>query len=61
MNKTYFTDKAKRQWESFIDVSYYDCTVVKLVDDKDFMSPTTFHFVTSSLASAFIELLKESF
>lgn len=55
-----FTDKRGREWEMFIDRSYFDCICVRLVSDRDFNSDTSFHFNTIEQAQQFIELLKQA-
>ena len=55
-----FTDKRGREWEMFIDRSYFDCTCVRLASDRDFYSNTSFHFDTDAQAKQFIELLKQA-
>ena len=57
---TNFHDKRKLEWECFIDAAYYDMTCVRTVHDRDFNSPTSFHFNTSKQALEFVELIKES-
>jgi len=59
MNET-FKDNRSREWESFVDISYYDMTCVRIKGDRDFNSETSFHFITSKTAKEFIELLKVS-
>jgi len=58
MDKAKFKDKRGRDWESFCDASYYHCTCVRLVGEKDFNSQLSFHFDTSKEGEAFIALLK---
>ena len=53
-----FTDKRGREWEVFVDLSYYDCICVRLAQDRSFNSNTSFHFDTQQQAEQFIELLK---
>lgn len=60
MEPVKFTDRRGREWEWFIDESYYDCTCVRTTGDKNFNSPTSFHFPTSAKAKEFVELLKIS-
>ena len=55
-----FTDKRGREWEMFIDRSYFDYFCVRLVSDRDFNSDTSFHFNTDTQAQQFIELLKQA-
>ena len=55
-----FKDKRGREWEAFVDVSYFDCICVRLKSDRDFNSPTSFHFVTYEQAKQFVELIKVS-
>lgn len=55
-----FIDKRGREWEVFVDMSYFDCVCVRLVGDKDFNSNTSFHFDTDKQASDFVELLKQA-
>ena len=37
-----FTDKRGREWEMFIDRSYFDYFCVRLTSDRDFNSNTSF-------------------
>ena len=53
-----FTDKRGRQWEVFVDLSYFDCVCVRLVQDRSFNSNTSFHFDTQQQVDQFVELLK---
>lgn len=53
-----FIDKRGREWEVFVDRSYFDCVCVRLVEDKDFNSNTSFHFYIDGQAQQFVELLK---
>lgn len=55
-----FTDKRGREWEVFVDMSYFDCVCVRLASDKDFNSNTSFHFDTDKQANDFVELLKQA-
>lgn len=55
-----FTDKRGRTWETFVDVHYYDCICVRIKSDRDFNSPTSFHFMTQEQAKQFVELIKVS-
>ena len=55
-----FKDKRGREWEAFVDVTYFDCICVRLKSDRDFNSPTSFHFVTYEQAKQFVELIKVS-
>ena len=55
-----FKDKRGREWETFVDLSYFDYICVRLKSDRDFNSPTSFHFVTQEQAKQFVELLKQS-
>ena len=55
-----FTDKRGREWEAFVDVCSYGCICVRLKSDRDFNSPTSFHFVTQKQAEQFVELIKMS-
>jgi len=55
-----FKDKRGREWETFVDLSYFDCICVRLKSDRDFNSPTSFHFDTRKQAEQFVELLKVS-
>lgn len=57
---TKFTDKRGREWETFVDRSYFDCICVRLACDRDFNSQTSFHFNTYEQAKKFVELLKEA-
>ena len=53
-----FIDKRGREWEVFVDLSYYDYVCVRLAQDHSFNSNTSFHFDTQQQAEQFIELLK---
>lgn len=53
-----FKDQRGREWEVFVDRSYFDCICVRLCSDKNFNSDTSFHFFTDKQASEFVELLK---
>lgn len=55
-----FKDKRGREWEIFIDDGYFHMTCVRLKNDRDFNSQTSFHFSTSKQAIEFANLLKES-
>ena len=55
-----FKDKRGREWEVFIDDSYYGMFCVRVKDDRDFNSPVSFHFMVKEKALQFVELLKES-
>ena len=55
-----FIDKRGREWEMFIDRSYFDYFCVRLTSDRDFNSNTSFHFNTYTQARQFIELLKRA-
>lgn len=55
-----FIDKRGREWEVFVDMSYFDCVCVRSVGDKDFNSNTSFHFNTDKQASDFVKLLKQA-
>lgn len=59
-----FTDKRGREWEMFIDRSYFDYFCVRLASDlnngRDFNSDTSFHFNTDTQAKQFVELLKQA-
>lgn len=55
-----FIDKRGREWEVFVDMSYFDCVCVRLVCDRDFNSNTSFHFDTNKQAMDFVELLKQA-
>ena len=59
-NDMEFKDKRGREWEAFVDTSYFDCICVRLKSDRDFNSPTSFHFVTHKQAMQFVELIKVS-
>lgn len=54
-----FIDKRGREWEVFVDRSYYDCVCVRIAKDRDFNSNTSFHFTTQQQADQFVELLKQ--
>ena len=45
-----FIDKRGREWEVFVDLSYFDCICVRLAKDRDFNSNTSFHFDTQQQA-----------
>ena len=53
-----FIDKRNRVWEVFTDRSHFDCICVRLKNDRDFNSNTSFHFATDKQAYNFVELLK---
>ena len=53
-----FTDKRGREWEVFVDRSYYDSVCVRLAQNRSFNSNTSFHFDTQQQAEQFVELLK---
>jgi hypothetical protein len=53
-------DLRGRIWETFSDLSYYDLICVRMIDDKSFNSPTSFHFSDSNDAQAFLQLLGKS-
>lgn len=55
-----FTDERGREWEVFIDRSYFDCVCVRLAQDRSFNSNTSFHFTTQQQAEQFVELLKQA-
>ena len=55
-----FVDKRGRNWECFVDVSYYDMVCVRWKEDKTFNSQSSFHFSTSNEAGLFIMLLMEA-
>ena len=55
-----FEDKRGREWEAYVDTSYFDMVCVRLVSDKDFNSDTSFHFMRKDEAEEFIDLLKIS-
>lgn len=55
-----FKDKRGRVWEWYIDCGYYDMPCVRIKGEKDFNSQLSFHFITTKLASEFVELLKQS-
>lgn len=55
-----FKDKRGREWECFVDLSYFDLICVRTTHDRDFNSPTSFHFNLHEEAIAFCELLKRS-
>ena len=44
-------------WETFTDKSYFDCSVVKRIDDKDFESPEIFHILNQKEAETLCKLL----
>lgn len=53
-----FIDKRGREWEVFVDHWYYDSVCVRIANDRDFNSNTSFHFATQQQADKFVELLK---
>jgi hypothetical protein len=53
-------DRRGREWETFIDRGYFDMTCVRWVEDKNFNSPTSFHFDTPAEAYQFMKLLEVS-
>lgn len=53
-----FIDKRGREWEVFVDLSYYDSVCVRIANDRDFNSNTSFHFDTQQQTDQFVELLK---
>lgn len=55
-----FTDKRGREWEVFLDLSYFDCVCIRLAQDRSFNSNTSFHFNTIEQADQFVELLKQA-
>lgn len=55
-----FKDKRGREWETFVDMCYYDCICVRVKSDRGFNSPTSFHFDTREQAMQFVELIKVS-
>ena len=54
------TDGRGRLWELFLDESYFHEWCVRVADDRDFNSPTSFHFSTFEQAQEFIRLIKLS-
>ena len=59
-NEFVFKDKRGREWETFVDMFCFDCICVRLKSDRDFNSPTSFHFMTQEQAMQFVELIKVS-
>ena len=57
---TKFKDRRGREWESFVDMSYYDMTCVRVFGEREFNNDLSFHFDTSKQANEFIKLLKVS-
>jgi len=55
-----FNDLRGRTWEMFCDEFYYGLWCVRIKDDKDFHSDTSYHFVMLEDAHKFVELLKIS-
>lgn len=55
-----FYDKRKREWEMFVDRSYYDMTCVRVVGETNLNSALAFHFDTWKIAEQFAELIKIS-
>jgi len=58
---TLFKDKRGREWETYIDKSYYDMVCVRWTSDKSFNNPLSFHFNTTAQACLFVQLLKEAY
>lgn len=54
------TDKRNRLWELFLDESYYHQWCVRIKEDRDFNSPTSFHFDTFEQARDFLNLISIS-
>ena len=55
-----FNDERGRVWEMFCDTSYYDLWCVRIKDDRNFHSDTSYHFIKLDDAHSFVELLKIS-
>jgi hypothetical protein len=53
-------DRRGREWEMFCDVGYWNYFCVRDIEDRDFNSPTCFHFDTQAEAYQFITLLEVS-
>ena len=53
-------DKRGREWEMFVDVSYYYMYCVRVKEDRDFNSSTSFHFNTEKEAQEFLSLVIKS-
>lgn len=47
----------KREYEMFLDSSYYDMFCVRDESDKSFNSRTNWHFIHKADAEKFLELL----
>lgn len=50
-----FTDKCGREWEVFVDHCYFDSVCVRIANDRDFNSNTSFHFATQQQADKFVK------
>jgi hypothetical protein len=55
-----FEDMRGREWEWFVDDCYYHMICVRLKNDRDFNSPTSFHFTGMDEAKEFCSLLSRS-
>jgi len=53
-------DKRGREWELFCDQSYWDFWCVRVSSDRDFNSPTSFHFMKRVDAVRFLNLIRQS-
>jgi len=60
MTTIIFKDERNREWESFVDTSYYGLICVRLINDKQYGSNCSFHFTDVKKAKEFIELIKIS-
>jgi len=56
----YIRDQRGREWELFLDLSYFEMWCVRFAGDRDFCSPTSFHFVHREDAQEFLRLLGKS-
>jgi len=55
-----FTDNRGREWERFLDESYFGMICVRLTTDRQFDSPTSFHFISFHDAAEFCKLIQSS-
>jgi hypothetical protein len=51
----------KREYEMFLDTSYYDMFCVRDIRNKDFNSNNSWHFATKDKAEQFLELINEAY
>lgn len=52
-----FARSMKREYESFVDESYYNMTCVRRISNKDFNSSESWHFSEPKDAEMFLKLL----